>query len=110
MFMIDLGAESYYSLLGVTPNATAAQIRQARDSLIRELRERQRREPTKRKELEERQKVLNAAGEELARPARRTQYDQDNAHLRFFTIRNAAVPLFTDPADRIDVVHRAVSS
>jgi len=110
MFMIDLGAESYYSLLGVTPNATAAEIRQARDGLVRELRERQRREPTKRKELEERQKVVNTAGEELARPANRAQYDQDNAHLRFFTVRNAAAPLFADPADRIDVLHRAISA
>ena len=65
MFMIDLGAESYYSVLGVTPNATAAQIRQARDGLIRELRIRQRREPTRHGELDERQRVINAAGEEL---------------------------------------------
>lgn len=108
MFMIDLGAESYYSLLGVTPNATAAQIRHARDGLIRELRERQRREPTRRGELDERQKAVNAAGEELARPARRTQYDQENAHLRFFTVRTAAAPMFTEPADRTDVIHRAI--
>ncbi|ANZ41013.1 hypothetical protein BBK82_38575 [Lentzea guizhouensis] len=106
MFMIDLGADSYYSLLGVTPNATAAQIRQARDGLIRELRERQRREPTRRTELDERQRVVNAAGEQLARPARRAQYDQDNAHLRFFTVRTAAAPMFTEPADRTAVLHR----
>ncbi|MFC3897706.1 J domain-containing protein [Lentzea rhizosphaerae] len=108
MFMIDLGAESYYSVLGVPPNATAAQIRQARDGLIRELRTRQRREPTRRGELDERQRVINAAGEELVRPARRAQYDQENAHLRFFTVRPAAAPMFTDHADRTAVLHRAL--
>jgi curved DNA-binding protein CbpA len=108
MFMIDLGAESYYSLLNISPTATTAEIRQARDSIVKELRERQRREPTNRAELEERQKAVNAAGEELVRPAKRAKYDQENAHLRFFTLRNAATPLFTDPGHRIDVLHRAI--
>ncbi len=106
--MIDPGAESYYSLLAVTPDATAAQIREARDRLIHELRVRQRREPTRRGELEERQKSVNAMGEVLVRPARRAQYDQDNAHLRFFTMRPAAAPMFTEPADRVAVLHRVL--
>jgi curved DNA-binding protein CbpA len=110
MFMIDLGVDSHYSLLGVSPDATAAQIRQARDSLIRELRERQRREPARREELTERQRLINNVGEELARPAKRAQYDKDHEHLRFFTIRSATAPMFTDPQDRIDVLHRVISA
>lgn len=106
--MIDLGIDSYYSLLGVSPDATAAEIRMARDNLIRELRERQRREPTRRQELTERQRMINNVGEELARPAKRAQYDKDHEHLRFFTIRTASVPMFTDPEDRIDVLHRVI--
>lgn len=108
--MIDLGVESHYSLLGVSPDCTAAEIRQARDNLIRELRERQRREPTRRAELTERQRLINNIGEELARPAKRARYDQDHEHLRFFTIRSATAPMFTDPEDRIDVLHRAISA
>ena len=109
MFMIDLGAESFYTVLGVAPTATAAEIRQARDTLVRELRERQRREPTRRAELEARQKTVNTAGEELARPAKRAQYDRDNAHLRFFTVRDAAAGIFADRADRMDVLYAAIS-
>jgi|SRR5215470_3488187 len=110
MFMIDLGADSHYSLLGVSPTATTAEIRQARDRMVKELRERQRREPSNREELEKRQTAVNAAGEELVRPAKRTEYDQQNAHLRFFTVRDAAVPLFVDPGHRIDVLHGAISA
>ena len=108
--MIDLGVESHYSLLGVSPDATAAEIRKARDTLIRELRERQRREPTRRQELTERQRLINNVGEELARPAKRAKYDKDHEHLRFFTVRSAAAPMFTDPVDRIDVLHRVISA
>ena len=110
MFMVDLGIDSHYALLGVSPDATAAEVRQARDSLIRQLRERQRREPTRRQELTERQRLINNVGEELARPAKRAQYDKDNEHLRFFTIRTAAAAMFTDPPDRIDVLHRVISA
>lgn len=110
MFMVDLGAESFYTVLGVAPTATAAEIRQARDALVRELRERQRREPTRYEELEARQKAVNTAGEELARPAKRAQYDHDNAHLRFFAVRNAAAGLFADRADRVEVLHAALAA
>jgi len=108
--MIDLGVESHYSLLGVSPDASAAEIRQARDGLIRQLRERQRREPTRRQELTERQTLINSVSEELARPAKRARYDKDHEHLRFFTIRSSAAAMFTDPRDRIDVLHRVISA
>lgn len=110
MFMIDLGVESHYSLLGVSPDATAAEIRQARDGLVHRLRERQRREPTRRQELTERQRLINSVGEELVRPAKRAQYDKEHEHLRFFAVRPAAAAMFTDPRDRIDVLHRVISA
>lgn len=106
--MIRLDIDSHYALLGVSPSATPAEIRAARDRMVREFRERQQREPDRRAELENRQKVVNNAGEELVRPARREQYDRANAHLRFFAVRDAAVPLFRTPTDSVDVLHRTI--
>jgi curved DNA-binding protein CbpA len=110
MFMVDLGADSHYTLLGVAPTAAAGEIRTARDRLVQELRERLRREPAHRGELEARLKTVNAAGGILASPAKRTEYDQQNAHLRFLTVRNAAADMFVDPGHRVDVLHRAISA
>jgi curved DNA-binding protein CbpA len=108
MFMVELAADSYYGLLGVEPDATFAEIREARDREVRQLRERQRCEPSNGDELQERQKKVNAAGEMLARPANRAQYDKEHAHLRFFTVRAAAAPMFVDQRERIDALHRAI--
>jgi len=110
MFMVDLSADSHYTLLGVAPTATADEIRMARDRLVKELKERHRREPTNRDELVERLKAVNAAGEALVRPAERTKYDQKNAHLRFFTVRRAAAAMFIEAGDRVDILHRAISA
>jgi curved DNA-binding protein CbpA len=109
MFIVDLGVESHYSLLGVSPDANVKEIREARDGLIGDLRLRQRREPARHEELVERQRLINNAGDVLVRPAKRETYDRENAHLRFFTVRTAAAPMFTEPADRIDVLHRVIS-
>jgi curved DNA-binding protein CbpA len=110
MFMIDLAGDSLYSRLGVSPDASAGEIRAARDRLIRELREQKRREPARKAELTAREQQVNSDAEMLARPAKREQYDQEHEHLRFFTIRSAAAPMFTSTADRIDVLHRAISA
>jgi curved DNA-binding protein CbpA len=110
MFMIDLGVESHYSRLGISPDATAAEIRQARDGLVRQLKEQLRREPGRKDELTKRQEEINNLGTELARPAKRAQYDKEHEHLRFFTVRSAAAPMFADPQDRIDVLHRVISA
>lgn len=110
MFMIDLDADSHYALLGVAPDAGVEEIRSARDRIVKELKERVRREPTNREELERRLKTVNAAGEVLVRPAERSKYDQQNAHLRFFTKRRAAAAMFTDAGHRVDVLHRAISA
>src|SRR5690242_17707158 len=104
MFMVELGADSHYALLGVDPNATFAQIRVARDGMIKDLRVRQRREPTHLEELQDRQKQVNAAGEVLVRPANREKYDAEHPYLRFFTPRPAAAPMFTTDEDRLDVL------
>ncbi|GAA3275111.1 DnaJ domain-containing protein [Dactylosporangium vinaceum] len=109
MFMVELDADSYYSLLGVDPNATPAAIRKARDNLIKSLRDRARQEPASREELTARQRQVNAAGRTLTAPAERQQYDREHAHLRLFTIRAAAAPMFTDPQDRLDAIYRAIS-
>ncbi|MGW6929860.1 J domain-containing protein [Lentzea sp. NPDC054927] len=110
MFMIDLAGDSLYSRLGVSPDASAEEIRQARDRLIRELREQVRREPGRKAELTERQQQINSDADVLVRPVKREQYDKEHEHLRFFTIRSAAAPMFTSTPDRIDVLHRAISA
>jgi curved DNA-binding protein CbpA len=101
MFMVEINTDSLYAVLGVAPDAPPAAIREARDLLIEQARELQRLQPTKRDELTERQKAINAAGEELARPARREKYDRENQHLRFLTVRPAAAPMFTTGADLV---------
>jgi curved DNA-binding protein CbpA len=110
LFMVDLATDSHYALLGVAPDATVADIRAARDDLIRQLRERQRREPTNRDELIEKQKAINAAGEDLVRPARREQYDRTHAHLRLFSVRVAAAAMFVDRANLLSAIARAVEA
>jgi len=109
MFMIDLGAQSYYTMLGISPGSSGADIRAARDKLIKELKEKERAAPSEeKKKLEGRQKEINAAGETLARPEKREEYDRANAHLKFFIVRVAAAPLFVEKDDRIYVLHRAL--
>ncbi|WP_439427391.1 hypothetical protein [Micromonospora sp. LA-10] len=109
MFMVEINTDSLYSVLGVAPDARPVEIREARDRLIEQLREQQRLQPTNRDELVERQKAINAAGEELARPARRERYDRENQHLRFFAVRAAAAPMFADGADLVTALRSAVA-
>jgi len=112
MFMIDLGTQSYYSLLGISPSVSVGEIRDARDKMIKNLREKQRgvRDSEEKQKIEARQKEINAAGEALVRHGKREEYDRANAHLKFFTVRVAAVPLFVEKADRIYVLHRAIKN
>ena len=110
MFMIDIGTPSHYALLGVSPTATAAQIRKARDDKVLALRTEARRasSPERKAELTEREQAINAAAEVLVRPAQREEYDREHPDLRLFTRRSAAAPLFTDPAQRVGVLYRAL--
>jgi curved DNA-binding protein CbpA len=110
MFMIDLGAESLYSKIGLSPNATNAEIRTARDNLIQKLVEegRQTTDPEMKKSNEDRQKEINSAGDRLAAPEDRKKYDAENAHLKFFLPQVAAAPLFAEKSDRMIVLHRSI--
>jgi curved DNA-binding protein CbpA len=110
MFMIDLNADSHYALLGVAPDADAEEIRAARDRLGKEIKERLRREPTNRDELEKRLTTVNAAGDVLASRTERAKYDQQRPHLRFFTPRRSAAAMFTGADHRVDVLYRAISA
>jgi curved DNA-binding protein CbpA len=111
MFMIDIDVPSHYSLLGVSPAATAAQIRKARDATVLELRTRVRQtvDPEHKAELTEREQAINAAAEVLARPEKREEYDREHPDLRLFTRRVAAAPLFTDPVARVDLLLRSIN-
>jgi hypothetical protein len=109
MFIVDVNPPSHYSLLGVAPAATAAEIRAARDARILELRKSERQEP-QRPEFAEQQREVNAAAEVLLRAAQRREYDEEHPELRLFAVRTAAAALFTDPADRMSVLYRALAA
>jgi hypothetical protein len=111
VFTIDLGAPSYYALLGVSPHASAREIRSARAEKFGAL---QRRllaatDPDERGRIEDEQTALNAAGETLARPEERKKYDEANVQLRFFEVRIAAAPMFAESHEEgLRVVYRAL--
>jgi uncharacterized protein YaaR (DUF327 family) len=109
MFMIDLEAQSYYAIIGISPSSSIEEIRIARDNMINELKKKERTASAEeKKKIEARQKEINAAGETLVRPEEREKYDRANAHLKFFTVRIVSAPLFVEKADRIYVLHRAI--
>jgi curved DNA-binding protein CbpA len=110
MFMVELTVDSHYSVLGLQPDAHVQQIRDARDRMVEDLRIRQRREPGNRDAYLAEQDRINRAAEELARPARREQYDRAHPHLRFFTVRNAAAPMFVSLPDRVAALRAAIAA
>jgi hypothetical protein len=110
VFMIEVAADSYYALLGVAPDATPKQIRDARARIYTDLNERSRVELDNRAELEERKTFINGVAATLVNPTKRAEYDRANSSLRFFAARSAAAPLFIHPEHRLDVLHRAIST
>jgi hypothetical protein len=110
MFMIDLGAQSHYSTLGVSPSAGIQEIRDAFNKIGNDLKKRLIAAKTEeeKKKIEERQKQINSIGGTLISPERRAEYDRENAHLRFFDVQTIAAPLFTSKTDRLHVLHRAI--
>ena len=86
MFMIDLGAPSFYSLLGLPPDADASSIRAGQTRKAAELsRARDKTsDPTDKRRLEEQLITVNGIGDTLANPQRREVYNARNAHLTFF--------------------------
>jgi curved DNA-binding protein CbpA len=109
MFMIDLGAPSHYSVLGLAPDAGNKEIRIAQAKICGEVeRQRQRAREDEKRRLFDRLKNINRIGDELSNPARRKEYDALNAHLTFFLIRKAAAPMLEDRERRLRWVHQAV--
>jgi curved DNA-binding protein CbpA len=110
MFMIDLGAQSYYSALGISPNASVKEIQVVCDRIGKELLEKRRSASVEEQEkIDERLKYINSTvGETLRRPEKRKEYDRANAHLRFFTVQVAATPMFVDKVERLHVMHRII--
>ena len=110
MFMIDLGTQSYYSAIDISPNASIAEIRIACDRAGKELAEKLRaaKSDDEREKINSRLKYINSVGETLKRPEKRKEYDRDHAHLRFFTVQVAAAPMFVNKVDRLYVMHRIV--
>lgn len=106
MFMIDLGAQSYYSMLDVSPAASPKEINSAWDRVGKELRHKQAQASEEEKQrLEKRLQELNSIGNTLASLETREEYDRKNAHLKFFVLQVAAAPLFVEKADRLHVLH-----
>jgi hypothetical protein len=110
VFMIDLSIESHYSVLGVSPDADVKEIRKAKDDRVNEikLKLRETKDPDEIARLEEAELAASIAGNTLGPPAERAKYDQENAHLKFFIIQSAAIPLYTSSADRAYVLHRVM--
>ncbi len=108
MFMIDLGAPSHYSVLGVAPDADVKEIRAAHMKIRGELSRRHARNPDERRSLDERLERINAIGGELSDQRRRANYDTQNAHLTFFVVRHAAAAILEERELRLRWVHRAV--
>lgn len=110
MFIIDLGAQSYYSMFGLSPTASFAEIAAARENLHKELLEKQRQAKTEEEKQKhvKRQAEFSAMGETLGRPEKRKEYDRAHAHLGFFVVQVAAAPLFVDKGERLYVLHRII--
>lgn len=109
IFMIDLGAQSHYSVLGIAPDAEAKEIRESQNRIIGDLKRQFGMARTEeRRAIEERLKNINAIGDELSRPATRQAYDARNAHLTFFVVRKAVAPILEDRELRLRWVHKAV--
>jgi len=110
MFILDLGAPSHYTTLGIAPNATALEIGEARSKLQTNIKQKLRSvtDEKEREELEEQLKTLNAAGEILSRPDKRKEYDQQNVHLQFYIDRPAAAHVFNSKIERLFMLHRVL--
>jgi hypothetical protein len=110
MFMIDLGAPSHYSVLGISPDANVAEIRESKTKLLGDLARKllKVRDPEEKRRIQEEQESINAIGEVLSRAEKRIQYDESNVHLTFFQIRRAATPILAERELLIRWMHQAV--
>lgn len=111
MFFIDLGTQSYYSILGIAPTATAEEIRVTKDKLILELREKLKLAQTEeKKQIEDKILEINRIGGELSRPQKRAKYDEEHAHLGFLTLQSAAAGIFVSKSDQLYCLHRILQN
>jgi hypothetical protein len=110
MFMIDMEIDSYYTKLGISPNATIQEINDARNKLGYDLNVelQQEQDPEEKQRISARLSELNTIGSLLANSEKRAEYDRENAHLRFLVPQIAAAPLFVSRADAIFVLHRII--
>lgn len=110
MFMIDLGAQSHYSILGLAPDATPRDIRASVTKLVGDL-ERQiqkARSPEESRNLLDRKQDLSKIGLFLENPANRAAYDKNNAHLTFFQVRKAVTPVWDERDLLLRWLHQVV--
>ena len=110
MFMIDPGADSLFSVLGLSPDATRSDITGAAAKLKVQLNAEKKStsDPDKLKLLGDREREISDADERLSAPKEREKYDRENTHLRFFTIMPTAAPFYVTPVDRVYVLHRMI--
>jgi DnaJ-class molecular chaperone len=110
MFRIHVGSESYYSLLGVHPDASASEIRDACSKLLDELdRKRESADADEREGLGARVRKINHVSGILLGAESRKKYDREHEHLKFFLLRSAAAPAFTERGDRLVAAYRIVA-
>ncbi len=111
MFMIDLGVQSDYSILGVSPSADAREIRASQTKIFGQL-DRQRttsmRNEEERRKIEEKQANINRIGDKLSNPVERTKYDRQNVHLTFFTIRRTSAAVWGERGLLLRWMHASV--
>jgi curved DNA-binding protein CbpA len=110
MFMVDLGAPSYYSVLGIMPDADVREIRAIASKTCGDLERAKHRtsSPEEKRRLEERMVNINKISDELSDGIKRSQYDRRNVHLTFFLVRKAAAPIWQERKLLLRWLHLAV--
>lgn len=110
MFMVDLGAPSYYSILGIQPDASAAEIRAIASKSCGDLERAKHKTANleEKRRLEDRIVNINRISDELSNVEKRPQYDRRNIHLTFFLVRKAAAPIWQERKLLLRWIHLAV--
>jgi curved DNA-binding protein CbpA len=112
MFIVELGSQSDYSLLGVSADAPAKDIRDSVRNISGDLlRQHQKaRTPEEKVRIEEKLKKINDIEGRLMNAERRARYDSQNVHLTFFTVRRSAAPVWGERWLMLQWMHEAIRS